>query len=93
MRNRSSYTYKALSARHIHFSFIVFNNDNDDNRCLLNSETRSLRVPRISFPLVDLAKNNINNNNDYCLLNDYMTGPVLSTICALTHLCLWELSR
>lgn len=87
MRIKSSYIYKESSVQHIHFSFTVFNNDNDGHRSLLNSETRSLRVPSISFPLVDLVKNSNNNNNDYCLLNDYMTGPVLSTIHALTHFC------
>jgi hypothetical protein len=37
---------------------------------LLNSEAMSLRAPGISFLLADLEKNNLNHNNDYCLLSD-----------------------
>lgn len=87
MRIKSSYIWKESNAWHIHLSFIVFNSDNDDHRSLLNSGTKSLRVLRISFPLVGSVKNNNSNNDDYCLLNDHMTGTVLGTIHALTHFC------
>lgn len=58
---KSSYIYKVSSAWHINFSFIVFNNDNNDVMVLLHLETKSLRAPGVSLLFIDLVKNNNNN--------------------------------
>lgn len=52
---------KVSSAWHINFSFIVFNNDNNDVMVLLHLKTKSLRAPGVSFLFIDLVKKNNNN--------------------------------